>query len=132
MSLKDRRAAKSEKPKLSFSKAEKTSEDYEFFKFEKEGQNFLGTFQGILPESANLEGISFNQINEETLEPSKAKFLVPKYSSLANYFADKDVSDKVVYRITFTEKIDLKGGKEFFKFEVESALIPEETEETES
>lgn len=124
MSLKDRKAAAA-KGKLNFSKAEKTSEDYQFFKFEKVGDSFLGTFQGILPESANLEGISFNQIEEDTLEVSKSKFLIPKYSSLANYFTQKEISDGVVYRITFTEKVDLKGGKEFFKFEIESAELPE-------
>lgn len=131
MSLKDKKAAKSAQGKLSFSKAEKTSEDYTFFKFEKEGANFLGTFQGILPESANLEGISFNEINEETLEAGKVKVLVPKYSSLSNYFMEKEPSDTVVYRITLNEKLTLKGGKEFFKFEVESALIPDGTEEAE-
>lgn len=127
MSLKDKRSAKSGS-KLSFSKPEKTSEDYEFFKFDKEGKTFLGTFQGILPESANLEGISFNQIEEDTLEVSNSKYLIPKYSSLANYFTQKEISDKVVYRISFVEKVELKGGKEFFKFEIESAELPEAEE----
>jgi len=116
--------------KLKFAKV--ASDKAEFFQFSKKDTVFIGKFLRIRPESDNLTGIDFEQINPDTLASEGVKTL-PSYHNLIQFFGAKKEDATVVYSITLIEEKKLASGQSVFLFEIGSAVIEaDEIVETEA
>jgi len=96
----------------------------DFFQFKNAGENFLGRFKQIRPETDVIQGIDLEEIDGETLE-SKGLKTLPAYHNLVKYFEGKQPDDNIVYQITVQEIKKLDGGRQVYLFEVATAKIDE-------